>query len=358
MERFEKRNIALSGGTRTLLLDGPLTEEDRRLPSKTDVIAGVDLGGTSLRALVLDGRNQILSVEKTPIEQDVSAARLIKDIAACVETSVSAAGLSWSKVRAVSVGAPGAVDPEHGIVYKAPNLGWENVRLARKLGALLSVPVLVENDVNAGTIGEYVLGAGRGTHNMIGVFVGTGIGGGLVLGGELHEGYRGAAGEIGHMIIERNGPRCGCGRRGCVEALASRTAMEREVRQAIRRGAVSVVTQIMKERKRTRMTSSIISRALGKNDPLMIQVMKRAQFYLGILVANLVNTLDPEAVVIGGGIAERLGERFVAPIRATAQEYFLRQDGRERVKILHGVLGDNAGALGAAVLARRRLGLD
>jgi glucokinase len=328
------------------------------LSAKTDVIVGVDLGGTSLRALAVDGRNQIMSVEKSPTQPDVSAASLIKDMAASVRKAVTAAGVSWSKVRAVSVGAPGAVDPEHGIVYKAPNLGWENVRLAHKLETLLSVPVLVENDVNAGTMGEYALGAGKGTRDMIGIFVGTGIGGGLVLDGELHEGYRGAAGEIGHMIIEKNGPRCGCGKRGCVEALASRTAMEREVRRAIRHGARSVVLQIMKERKRIRMTSSIIVRALDKNDALMLQVLKRAQFYLGILVANLVNTMDPEAVVIGGGIAERLGERFVAPIRATAWEYFLRQDGRERIKILRGVLGDNAGALGAAVLARRRLGLD
>jgi glucokinase len=328
------------------------------LAAKTDVIVGVDLGGTSLRALAVDGRNQILSVEKGSTQPDASAASLIREIAASVKKAVTGAGVSWSKVRAVSVGAPGAVDPEHGVVYKAPNLGWENVRLGRKLGALLSVPVLVENDVNAGTMGEYALGAGKGTRNMIGIFVGTGIGGGLVIDGELHEGYRGAAGEIGHMIIEKNGPRCGCGKSGCVEALASRTAMEREVRRAIRHGAKSLVLQIMKERKRIRMTSSIIVRALDRNDPLMHQVLKRAQFYLGILVANLVNTVDPEVVVIGGGVAERLGERFVAPIRATAWEYFLRQDGRERIKILHGVLGDNAGALGAAVLARRRLRLD
>lgn len=328
------------------------------MPAKTDIILGVDLGGTSLRVLALDRGNQILSVQKTPTRPDVSAASLIKDIATGARKVVAAAGVPWHRVRAVSVGAPGAVDPKRGIVYKAPNLGWENVPLARRLEALISIPALVENDVNAGTIGEYVLGAGKGTRDMIGIFIGTGIGGGIVIGGELHEGCRGAAGEIGHIIIERNGPRCGCGKKGCVEALASRTAMERDVRRAIRTGAKSAVLQIMKERKRTRMTSSIIARALGKNDPLMLQVLKRAQHYLGVLVANLVNTIDPEAVVIGGGIAERLGERYVAPIRATAREYYLRQDGRERVKILPGTLGDNAGALGAAVLGWRRLGLD
>jgi glucokinase len=326
-----------------------------QLSDKADIIVGVDLGGTSLRALTLDGRNQILSVEKHPTPPDIPAASLIKDMAACVKKAIVAAAVPWARVRAVSVGAPGAVDSEHGIVYKAPNLGWENVRLARRLESLLSIPVFVENDVNAGTMAEFMLGAGKGSRDMIGIFVGTGIGGGLVFGGRLHEGYRGAAGEIGHMVMERNGPRCGCGKRGCVEALASRTAMERDVRKAIRGGARSVVLQIMKERKRTRMTSSIIARALDKNDPLMRQVLIRAQYYLGILVANLVNTLDPEAVVIGGGIAERLADRFVAPIRVTAREFLLRQDGRERIRILPGVLGDNAGALGAAVLARQRL---
>jgi glucokinase len=326
------------------------------LPEKTDVILGVDLGGTSLRAAALDRRNRILAVEKTPTQSGVAAAGLIKDIAANARNAVAAAGVPWTRVRAICAGVPGAVDSEHGIVYKAPNLGWENVRLAGKLESILSVPVFVENDVNAGTMAEYMLGAGKGMRNMIGIFVGTGIGGGLIFEGKLHEGYRGAAGEIGHMVLERNGPRCGCGKKGCVEALASRTAMERDVRTAIRHGAKSVVTEIMKERKRTRMTSSVIMRALAKRDPLMLQVMKRAQYHLGILVANLINTLDPEAVVIGGGIAERLAEAFVAPIRKTAWEYLLRQDGRERIKILPGILGDNAGALGAALLARRHLG--
>jgi len=326
------------------------------LRDKTDIILGVDLGGTSLRVLAVDRRNQILAVEKNPTKPDASASSLIKDIAAFSRKAAESAGVPWQRVLAVCVGAPGAVDPERGIVYKAPNLGWENVPLGRRLGALLSIPVFLSNDVNAGTIGEYVLGAGRGTRDMIGIFVGTGIGGGLVIGGKLHEGCRGAAGEIGHIVVERGGPRCGCGKKGCVEALASRTAMERDVRRAIRSGAKSVVLKLMKERKRTRMTSSVIARAMGKGDPVMLQVMKRAQYYLAILVANLVNTLDPESIVIGGGIAERLGEGYVAPIRATAREFYLRQDGRERIKILPGSLGDNAGALGAAVLGWRRLG--
>jgi glucokinase len=323
--------------------------------AKKDVIVGVDLGGTSLRALVLDRQNRILAIEKIPTKARNPAAGLIRDIASSVRKAVVTAEIPWSTVAAVSVGAPGAVDPADGIVYKAPNLGWENVALGAKLKFALKVPVFVENDVNAGTVGEHVLGAGKGTTDMVGVFVGTGIGGGLILRGQLFGGFRGAAGEIGHIIVEKDGPLCGCGKRGCVEALASRTAMEREVRRAIRAGAKSIVPKLLKERGRTRMTSSIIVRALRKRDPVVGKVMRNAEFYLGLLVANLVNTLDPEAIVIGGGIAERLQERFVGPIRTTAWKYFLRQDGRERVRIVPGILGDNAGALGAAVLARRRL---
>jgi len=160
---------------------------------------------------------------------------------------------------------------------------------------------------------------------------------------------------VGHMIVQVDGPVCGCGNHGCIEALASRTAMERDVRAAIHAGQKSCVLKLMEERGKDRMTSSIIQRALKRNDPVMCKVMKRAQYFLGMAVASVVNLLDPECIVMGGGIAERLGESFVAPIRKTAYENFLRRHDAERVKIVTGTLGDNAGPLGAVVLARRRL---
>jgi glucokinase len=229
------------------------------------------------------------------------------------------------------------------------------VPLSAELKKLLRVPVFAENDVNVGVAGEHALGAGRGAKELVGIFIGTGIGGGIISRGELYLGMRGAAAEVGHMIIQADGPLCGCGNHGCIEALASRTAMERDVRAAIRAGQKSCVLKLMEERGKDRMTSSIIQRALKKNDPLMRKVVKRAQYFLGIAVANVVNILDPECVVLGGGVTERLGEEFVAPIRKTAYENFLRRHDAERVKIVPGILGDNAGALGAVVLARKRL---
>ncbi len=321
------------------------------------LIIGVDLGGTSMRALVVDPAYQILGEDKRRTKSQAKPRKLIEEIADLIEEAVDKAEVKWSAIQAISIGAPGAVDPRRGIVRDAPNLGWHDVRLGAKLKKLLGVPVMVENDVNVGAAGEHALGAAEGERNVVGIFVGTGIGGGVILNDELYDGSRGAAGELGHMILQVDGPRCGCGRHGCAEALASRTAMERDVRAAIRRGQKSCVLEIMKERDYPRMTSRVILLALRRKDPVMRAVMERAQVYLGLLVANVVNLLDPDCVVIGGGIAERLQEDFVQPIRQTAYKYFLQQRDAHRIRILPGLLGDNAGALGAVVLARKRLGL-
>lgn len=322
---------------------------------RAEIIVGVDMGGTSLRAVVVNSENKILAVEKNPTPVGKKPDALIEDIAAEVIDALEAAGLRRSDLRAVSVGAPGAVNPQKGIVYEAPNLGWKDVPLGPKLSDLLGVPVLIENDVNVGTVGEHALGAGRGTSDLVGIFIGTGIGGGIISAGKLYEGARGAAAEVGHMTLLIDGPRCGCGKRGCAEALASRTAMEREVRAAIKQGAKSCVLELMKERNKERMTSSIIVRALKKKDRVMRGVLRQTQYYLGILVASVVNMMDPQCVVIGGGVAERLQEDFVGPIRKTARKYFLCQRDAAKVKIVAARLGDNAGALGAVVLARQRL---
>jgi glucokinase len=326
--------------------------------AEKEVMVGIDMGGTRLRALVVNAKNKILGMQRAPTNSRQKPDRLIADLASLVEVAVQSAGLKTRDLRAVSVGVPGAVDAVGGIVHHAPNLvGWKRVALGPKLEALLNVPVFVENDVNVGVMGEYTLGAGRGAQELVGIFVGTGIGGGIISGGRLYLGARGAAGEVGHIVLEINGPRCGCGNRGCAEALASRTAMERDVRAAIRKGEKSIVLKLMKERGRDRMTSSIIQRALKGRDPVMEKVMKRAQFCLGILVANVVNMLDPEYVIIGGGIAGRLGRDYVTPVRKTAYQYFLRRHDARRVKIVPGALGDDAGPLGAVILARQRLGI-
>lgn len=315
----------------------------------SNIYAGVDLGGTSFIAVIADKKGKVLGKSDCVTTPHAPPEETITAIAQHVRLAADDAGVKMSKVRAVGVGAAGAVDPKKGTVVRAPNLGWTDVPLAKMLGKQLDSDVVVGNDVQVAIIGEHAYGAAKGTRRAVGIWVGTGIGGGLIVDGEIDRGFRGAAGEIGHMLVKEDGPECGCGRRGCVEALASRTAMERDVRAA---GEASVVPKIMQERGKDRMTSSVIERALEADDAVMKDVLSRAQHYLGLLAGNIVNMFDPEMIVVGGGVAQRLGPTFVEPIELVARTRFLRPDPDHAVRIDYARLGDYSGALGACAVAR------
>ena len=313
------------------------------------IYAGVDLGGTSFIAVIADRKGRVLGSSDCPTTPGAQPEQTMEQIADHILDAAKEASVKMSRIRAIGIGAPGAVDPKRGVVVRAPNLGWSDIPLARTLRRRLGPDVVLGNDVQVAILGEHSYGAAQGTRRAVGIWVGTGIGGGLIVDGEIDRGFRGAAGEIGHMLIKEDGPQCSCGRRGCVEALASRSAMERDVRAAPESAALS----IMKERGKDRMTSSVIARALEADDPVMKDVLARAQHYLGLLAGNIVNMFDPEMIVIGGGIAQRLKEKFVAPIAEVARSRFLRPDDEHRIRIEHAKLGDYSGALGACALARQ-----
>jgi glucokinase len=257
-----------------------------------------------------------------------------------------------AKLRGVGVGSPGAVDEETGVVSLARNLpGWSgSFPLAERLSGELGTRVLIGNDVQVATEAEFQLGAGRPYHSLLGVFWGTGVGGGLILEGRPWLG-RGSAGEIGHMVVRMNGARCTCGRRGCVEAYAGRGAMELRARRRVAKGEHTTLFKLMEERGRTRLTSAIWAHALEHRDSMAIRLIDRAVEALGAGIASAVNLLDVEAVIIGGGLGVRFGERYTARI-AAAMEPHLFHD--ERPPNLHvAALGDLGGALGAALLAAR-----
>jgi glucokinase len=319
------------------------------------VTIGFDLGGTKMHAAAVDAQGNVLYSERQKTEASGGADAVIERMVGLVARLRQEIGPRGSHISALCVGVPGAVDSERGVVDKAPNLGWDNVPLGPRLTSALGIPVFLDNDVRVAVIGEHVYGVGKGARTMIGIFVGTGIGGGVIVGGHTHHGGRGVAGEIGHMTLVPHGPRCSCGRRGCVEALCSRTAMERDVRKLIKQGWDSKVLKLMRKEGRDDLTSSVIERALDDNDDVMRKVVKDAQYHLGLTVASLANVLDPEVVVIGGGVTERLGERFVAPIREHAYKHFLVQRDREKVHIVATELKDRAAPLGAAHIARERL---
>jgi glucokinase len=187
---------------------------------------------------------------------------------------------------------------------------------------------------------------------MVGVFIGTGVGGGLILDGKLRSGFRHAAAEVGHMIVLADGPVCGCGKRGCLESVASRTAIERDLRLGLAAGRASLLPELMGDE--GRLTSGVLAEAVQRGDPLVTEVIARAQWYVGLLIASIVNMIDPEMIVMGGGVVEALGAGFLDPVRVTARQYYIQQAGADKVRIVPAQLGDYAVVLGAAALVRQR----
>jgi glucokinase len=250
----------------------------------------------------------------------------------------------------VGVGSPGVVDEATGAVSSARNLpGWQGkFELGGTLAGALDTAVFVGNDVQVATDAEFKLGAGKPYQSLLGVFWGTGVGGGLILGGKPWIG-RGGAGEIGHTVVKAGGRRCPCGRRGCLEAYAGRGAMEAQARKRVQEGKHTDLFRLMEHRGRNRLTSGIWARALDHGDKLATDILNEAVEALGVGIASAVNLLDVEAVVIGGGLGVRFGQPFVKRISAAMQPHLFNDQHPPDVHVA--ALGDLGGALGAALLA-------
>jgi glucokinase len=317
----------------------------------SELRGGADLGGTKIQTVVIDAGGEVVGQarEATPTEGGPEA---VKDaIVRTVQEAAGAASTEPAELAGVGVGSPGAVDTHAGTVAQARNLpDWEDAyALGPRLREALGAPVAVGNDVSVATQAEFELGAGKPYRSVLGVFWGTGVGGGLILDGKPWTG-RGSAGEIGHTVVKIGGRRCGCGRRGCLEAYAGRASMEHRARKLMEEGHHTELFEIMEKRGRTRLTSGVWDRALKQTDHVAIQLMDEAVEALGAGIASADNLLDVEAVVIGGGLGTRLGQPYVERIReATMPHLFV--DYRPPEVLLAG-LGDLGGAIGAALLSR------
>lgn len=311
---------------------------------------GIDLGGTKIQTVVVDDDNRVLGEARhpTPLKggpQDVADA-----MAAALREAAKGAGAEAGELAGVGVGSPGAIDASAGSVGQARNLpDWEGVfPLAHALSdALDGTTVKLGNDVSVATDAEVVLGAGVGTRSLLGVFWGTGVGGGVVLGGRTWDG-EGAAGEIGHMVVKQGGRKCPCGRHGCMEAYAGRGAMEAHARKRHDDGEKTDLFHLMKKHDRPRLTSGIWSRALTAGDKLAIEIVDEAVDAIGTAVASAVNLLDVEVVLIGGGLGLRLGEEYRVRILEAMMPHLFNDDRPPDVRLA--ALGDLGGAIGAALL--------
>jgi glucokinase len=318
-------------------------------PPRRRLVGGLDLGGTKIQAVVLDGRRSVIGEAKSPTPTTGGAQDVILALVSTMGSACAAADVELADLAGVGVGSPGATDSRRGVVTGARNLPGEGapIPVAAGFKTLADVRAYVDNDVTVGVNAEYVLGAARRSKSLLGVWWGTGVGGGIVLNGEPWDG-RGAAAELGHVVVKIDGAQCTCGRRGCMEAYAGRGSMEIRARREHKHGRKTDLFKIMEKRGRTRLTSGVWARALEAGDELATELIERALGALGAGVASAVNLLDPETVVIGGGLGTRLGEPYVERIREAMMPHIFADDRPPRVALAE--LGDLGGAIGAALL--------
>lgn len=311
---------------------------------------GVDIGGARVQTIVLSDSDDVLGDARMRRPPTGDRTATIEVIVAAVHEAVDRAGLALDDVDGVGVGSPGVV--VDGTVGQAVNVpGWsERFRLSELLDQQLPCPVRVVNDVTGMAVAEHRLGAGKGRDNLLVVYVGTGVGGGLILNGRVYDGAFGAAGEFGHTIVERGGAVCPCGRRGCVEAYAGRRAMENAARRALDEGRPTSLFRVAEDIGQERLTSAVFKQAYDEGDPLAADLIDWGAEALGKGIASAVNLLDVEMVVIGGGLADRLGQMFIVRTEAAARPALFLQP--PRVEIVAAALGERGGAVGAALVAR------
>ncbi len=309
---------------------------------------GIDLGGTKIQAVIVDEEHNALGSARRATPTEGGPSDVAKEMETALRDAAKAAEVEPEDLAGVGVGSPGVI--EDGKVTSARNLpDWEGTfPLAGTLEKALGCKVEVGNDVQVATDAEFRLGAGRLYDSLLGVFWGTGVGGGLILDGKPWVG-RGGAGEIGHVVVELDGARCTCGRRGCMEAYAGRAAMELHVRKLHEeKGRKTDLFKLMEQHERTRLTSGIWARALEREDKLAIQVLDRAVRALGAGIASVVNVLDVEGVVIGGGLGVRLGHPYAKRITEEMEPHLFNDSQPPHVHVA--ALGDLGGAIGASLL--------
>ncbi|HUX48210.1 MAG TPA: ROK family protein, partial [Dehalococcoidia bacterium] len=314
-----------------------------------DLILGVDLGGTKILTAVANSQGKMLSRDHsiTPAQKGHKA--VIQSILESVHRALGRADVAISDLIVVGVGAPGLLNPETGILFTSPNLpGWRDVPLRDIIQEKLGKKTFLINDANAAALGEFYFGAARGARNFIYITISTGIGGGIVIDGKIYSGAIGAAGEVGHMTVDDDGPICNCGNRGCWETLASGTALAREARHRIEEGVRTSILEYA-DGDVEKVNPQVINSAARQGDSLAKELIGRTGYYVGVGLANLVNIFNPELIVIGGGLSN-IGDMLFEPAFKVAGERAYKE-AFQAVRFASAELGRNSGVLGAAAFA-------
>lgn len=307
----------------------------------------LDIGGTKVLGAIFNEKKEIVyRLKKRTKEGGDDTSNVEKVIISVVKEMLEGSGIKKSELNAISAGAPGVIDPETGIIFFSPNLPWRDYDIRTPLEKEFGVPFYIGNDVNVGVLGEYKYGAGIGYKNIVGLFPGTGMGGGLILNGELFMGHKFKGAEMGHMVLVENGPLCGCGQRGCLEALSSKKGMSAYINEQTIRGRKSMLSDKIENGV---FKSKFLKKAIAANDIVAMEAVDRSCHYLAMATGSLINTFSPDLVVYGGGVMEACGEHFLEKILAEVDKYCMPSI-RSTVEIKVAALGDDSNIYGALAM--------
>lgn len=315
---------------------------------------GIDVGGTKIQTSVVSESGATVGRKRCPTPRTGGAAKVLNAIEQVTDELMAEENIRPADVLALGIAVPGVVDPKAGRVIITPNMNLSGAEIVPRFESRYDLPVVLGNDCNLGTLGESWLGAGRGASSVFGILVGTGIGGGIVQRRRLWTGYRNSASEIGHTVIKLDGPECACGNHGCLEALASRSAIERDIRSAVKNGRKTVLSELL-DGDLSIIRSGALRQAVEKKDRLVVNVLRQASEVLGQACVSVFHMLDPQVIVLGGGVVEACGD-FMMPIVRERVAGSRLPGSREGGEIYLSALGDDAVVLGAVALARMSIG--
>lgn len=319
-----------------------------------ELALGIDLGGTKLYAIVTDQKNNIVSEAKTSTELSDDPEVFARNIIAIGEEALSYVNVGIEDIEHIGVAVPSPVDPRTGDALYATNLGLKNFSLKIAFKEILDKEVWLGNDGNLGIVGEYHCGAGQGFDTVIGYYVGTGLGGGIIINGKLHHGNSGLGGEFGHAIIRYGGKRCGCGHRGCAEAYCSKIAFVKALKKKVYKCGFKTTLPTDKFNRHTRnIKSKYLAKAYTTGDPVVVDVINKGAYMLGVAAASSCAIVAPDCIILGGGVISALGTEMYPAFRTGFDQHLFGLDP-SKVATKFSSLGDSAVALGATVLARKK----
>lgn len=313
---------------------------------------GFDLGGTKMQATVFDSKFKVRGSERRKTKAQEGAKAGLERMAETIVRALEQGNVARNKLGGIGVGVPGPLDLDRGVLLESANLGWKDVELKKELEKTFGCPVLVLNDVDAGVYGEYRHGAAKKARCVIGVFPGTGIGGGCIYDGKILRGKTNSCFEIGHCQVLQNGPLCGCGQRGCLEAVASRLAISAAAAQAVVRGDAPNLARIAGGADLADIRSRALWEAIQAGDKAVERIVKDAAAWLGVGVAIAVNLVAPDVVVLGGGLVEAMPDLIRSEVEESARRHVMKAM-RNGFEVVTAKLGDDATATGAAAWAQR-----